>query len=108
MRAKTRRGARFFRRKRPQSRGQIFLIIYNARTPEESTEMGIFSTSQWTMPANSSVNLNINTVHVDTAQEVYRGSLGSLVLAPLLIPEPRSAGVMLMALGGLTPRRRRR
>ena len=71
--------------------------------------MGIFSANQWTMPANSSVNLNINTVHVDTAQEVYRGILGQgFLMLGGVIPEPGSAGFMLMALGGLTPRRRRR
>ena len=88
---------------------QIFLLIYNAPTPETSTEMGIFSASQWTMPANSFVSIHINTVHVDTVQEVYRGILGQdFLMLGGVIPEPGSAGFMLMALGGLTLRRRRR
>ena len=90
------------------SRGtRLFLLIYDSKTAP--TELGVFSATNWNVPASTLVNTaNLTLTGVDTAGEVYRGSLGSLVLSPLVpIPEPSTGLLGLLAGLGLIARRRR-
>ena len=86
---------------------QLFLLIYNATTTGAATELGIFSSDDatWKMPSDDLADATLNTVFVNTPGEVYRGSLGSLRLAPL-IPEP-STSILAFGAGALALRRRR-
>jgi hypothetical protein len=87
---------------------RIFLLAYSggdaALGIEE--EFGVFSADTWVMPADSGLNLQLNTTAVDTEGEIYRGSFGSLRLAGF-IPEPSSALSVILAVAGISLRRRR-
>jgi len=89
---------------------RLFLLIYDSQ--QNPTELGIFSATNWLVPASSLVNTaNLTLTGVDVnvdgaTDEVFRGNLaGALILAP--IPEP-SAGLLAMAASlGLMLRRKR-
>ena len=86
---------------------RIFLLAYEGQSLAAATELGIFSASTWTIPAAAAVNTaSFTLTQVNDAAEVYRGSLGSLVLAPI-VPEPSTTLVTLLAGLGLISRRRR-
>lgn len=86
---------------------RIFLLAYNGSSLSNATELGIFSASTWTLPASASLNtLSMTLTQVDQASEVYRGSIGSLVLAPV-VPESSTSALALLAGLGLMSRRRR-
>ena len=90
---------------------RLFMIVGNGPTPELSTEFGIFSATTWLMPTLTTGAMVLNTVQVDSTEEVYRGLLSgsgnafSLHLTPV-IPEPGAAALALAA-GTLLAGRRR-
>jgi hypothetical protein len=87
---------------------RLYVLIYDNADISLATELGIFSATSWTMPANNLSNLTMNTVDVNTPAELIRGRSGSLILAGFpVIPEP-STGIMALIAGlGLISRRRR-
>lgn len=86
---------------------RIFLVAYNGGSLESATDMGIFSASTWTLSTSAAVNtLSMSLTQVDLSTEVYRGALGSLVMAPI-VPEPSTSLMALFAGMGLIARRRR-
>jgi len=86
---------------------RLFILVYDAATPWMSTELGIFSAINWRMPNNPIQSMILSTVDVNTPDEVFRGQLGSLHLAPLNLPEPACAVYTLSLLAGGLIRRRR-
>jgi len=86
---------------------RLYLLIYDQKV--NPTELGIFSATNWTVPTSTLVNTaNLTLTGVDTAGEVFRGTLGSLVLAPItVVPEPTTSVMALLAGLGLISRRRR-
>jgi hypothetical protein len=84
---------------------RIFLLVYNAPIATAS-QLGIFSSTAWTMPADNLINPALNTVDVDAAAEVYRGSLNGSELRLAVIPEP-SATLLALVGAGFALRRRR-
>ncbi len=90
---------------------RLFMIVGDGPTPEMSTEFGIFSATTWLMPAVPMNSMVLNTVQVDTTEEVYRGMLSgggnafALHLTPV-IPEP-GVSALAVAAGALLARRRR-
>ena len=86
---------------------RIFMFAYAGTSLETASDLGIYSASTWALPASAAVNtLSMALTQVDLATEVYRGSLGSLVLAPI-VPEPSSSLMALIAGLGMIARRRR-
>lgn len=94
---------------------RLFLLAYNTEDPSQATELGIFSGSsstagQWYVPTTAATSVALNLGLVDsvaaTGLEVFRGRIGSLVLAPI-VPEPSTGLLALIAGCGLMARRRR-
>lgn len=87
---------------------RLFMILLNQESTTQtlSTEFGLFSATNWLIPATGSANITLSLKDVDTAGEVFQGGLGSLVLAPT-IPEASSTALALLAGLGLMSRRRR-
>ncbi len=93
---------------------RLFLVIYNNADPALATELGIYSAATgagptgtaWAVPTNTSTVTSMVLSGIDDPTEVFRGSLGSLVLAPI-VPEPTVAMSGLLAVGLLLGRRRR-
>jgi hypothetical protein len=87
---------------------RIFMLVYsdNNSTLAFGEEFGVFSADNWLMPSDGGLNLSLNTTDVDTAGEVFRGTFGSLKLAPI-VPEPATGAMALLAGLGLLARRRR-
>lgn len=71
-------------------------------------QFGIFSADNWLMPADSGLNLQLNSNDVNLATEFYRGTSGSLRLSGFaVVPEASSSTLALLAGLGLIARRRR-
>ncbi len=90
---------------------RIFIIAYNTEDYTRATEIGIFSgtsstVGQWYVPTTTATSVTSNLGFIDNVgtTEVFRGSLGSLALAP--VPEPTASILALGALGFLWRRRR--
>jgi hypothetical protein len=90
---------------------RLFVLAYDSNS-ENYNEAGVFSADTWRIPggvgmtASTSTSITLVLSQVDTALEVFRGSLGSLVLAPV-VPEPTTGVMALLAGLGLISRRRR-
>ena len=86
---------------------RLFLMVWDT-APGSATELGVFSAdaAAWRMTASASGANILNTTNVDTPAEIYRGSSGSLVLAPI-VPEPSTGVMALLVAAGLISRRRR-
>lgn len=88
---------------------RIYMLVYSDGADTIlglGEEFGVFSSDVWVMPADSGLNLQLNATAVDLTGEIFRGSSGSLRLAPF-IPEPSGALLSLLAGLGLVARRRR-
>lgn len=85
---------------------RIFMLIYNNADPNLATEFGVFSADTWLMPSDNLSNPTFTTVDVNSTTEVFKGSLGSLVLSAF-VPEPSTSMMALLAGLGLVARRRR-
>lgn len=82
---------------------KLFLFVVNqADFAGSPTEWGIYSASTWIIPATGEADLTLSFKEIDTIEEIFRGTLGSLGTA---IPEP---SVSLFALGTLALGCRRR
>ncbi len=83
---------------------KLFLFTTNSQdfstTP---TEWGLFSATSWIVPTVGDADVTLAFKEVDTAGEVFHGSLGSLRTAP--VPE---ASTLVFALAALVPLNRRR
>jgi hypothetical protein len=86
---------------------QLFVLVYDKATLETATELAIFSANDngWRMPSDNLASITLNTTLVDTPGEIYRGTSGSIRLAP--IPEP-SASLLALGAAAVGFRRRRR
>jgi len=86
---------------------RIYLLVYSDTnsTLTQSEQFGVFSSDVWLMPSDGGSNLQLNTTDIDSAAEVFRGTFGSLRLAP--IPEPTSGALALVVGLGMLSRRRR-
>lgn len=84
---------------------RIFMLVYSDlnSTLNVGEEFGVFSSSNWLVDTDNSAASVIFTTDVD-ASEVFRGSVGSLRLAP--VPEPTTSVFTAGALA-LAFRRRR-
>ncbi len=87
---------------------RLYMILLNQADTVVglSTELGVFSATNWTVPATGTANMLLGLKDVDTNGEVFYGSLGSLNLNAV-IPEPSVSGMALLAGFGLISRRRR-
>jgi len=86
---------------------KIFMLAMNATDLASASDLGIYSATTWTLPASTLVNAaNLSLSVIDTAPEVFRGSIGSLILGPI-VPEPSTGLLALIAGCGLISRRRR-
>jgi hypothetical protein len=85
---------------------RIFMLVYSDlnSTLSDGEELGVFSSSDWLIDIDSSTPTPLFTTDVD-AGEIFRGSLGSLRLAPVGVPEPSAT---LLALGVVAMKLRRR
>jgi hypothetical protein len=88
---------------------RIFVLAYDGVSLESASFLGIYSASTWTISTSAAVNtLSLTLTQADIAAEVYRGSIGSLILAPVgVIPEPSTSLMALLAGVGMMARRRR-
>jgi hypothetical protein len=87
---------------------RMFLLVYDAPTSAEATQLGIFSATNWTVPTTTSSIMSMTLNSIDSQAEVFRGKLGSLILAPINpVPEASSSALALLAGLGLMSRRRR-
>jgi hypothetical protein len=83
---------------------KIFLIATNGQDFSVApSEWGIFSGTEWVVPAIGDADLTAAFKEVDTPGEVFRGSLGSLRTAA--VPEP---SISFLALGAMIWIKRRR
>jgi hypothetical protein len=89
---------------------RLYLIVYSDFNSvlAEGDQIGVFSADTWLMPSDNSLNLSLNTTEVNTAGEVFRGSIGSLVLAAPFAAIPEPAFASLLVFGTLLGFRRRR
>ncbi len=85
---------------------RIFLLVYNT-SAATATELGIFSSTAWIMPADNLTNPTLNTVDVDEVAEVFRGSFNGSELRLAVIPEPSAALLAFVGAGFILLRRRR-
>ncbi len=99
---------------------RIFLLVYsdNNAVLNDGEQFGVFSADTWLINSDGSLPLQLNTIGVNTASEVYRGTytgngnengnVGTLRLALVgVVPEPTTAAMGLLAGLGLMARRRR-
>jgi len=90
---------------------RIFLLVYSdadatlSASPTE--QFGVFSADSWLMPSDGGLNPILNTIDVDTAGEVFRGTFGSLKMNFVNVPEPTTGLLGLLAGLGMVARRRR-
>jgi hypothetical protein len=84
---------------------RLFLLVYGDADANPAAEFGVFSADNWLMPSDPSLPLQLNTVNVDTAAEVFVGTFGSLRLR--MIPEPAAGATVLPAALVMIFRRRR-
>ena len=88
---------------------KVFMFLYNAQSLDTSGagfEYGLYSASNWLIPATGTANAAIQLQHVDTNSEVFYGSLGSLRTA-VPVPEPTAVTFGLAVRGMAWVRRRR-
>jgi hypothetical protein len=86
---------------------RIFVLAYDGLSLSTATDLGIYSASTWTLPTSTILNtLSMSLPQTDVLAEVYRGSIGSLILAPV-VPEPSTSLMALLAGLGMIARRRR-
>jgi hypothetical protein len=88
---------------------KVFMFLYNAQSLDTSGagfEYGLYSASNWLIPATGTANASIQLQHVDTNSEVFYGSLGSLRTA-VPVPEPTAVTFGLAVMGMALVRRRR-
>jgi hypothetical protein len=88
---------------------KVFMFLYNAQSLDTSGagfEYGLYSASNWLIPATGTANAAIQLQHVDTNSEVFYGSLGSLRTA-VPVPEPTAVTFGLAVMGMALVRRRR-
>ena len=85
---------------------KIFAILSDVSTLSSATELGVVSATTWNSPSATSPSMNINLGTVDTQAEIYRGSVGSIVLGGFAVPEPAVSALFL--LGAAVGLRRRR
>ena len=88
---------------------KVFMFLYNSQSLDTSGagfEYGLYSASNWLIPATGTANASIQLQHVDTNSEVFYGSLGSLRTA-VPVPEPTAVTFGLAVMGMALVRRRR-
>ena len=88
---------------------KVFMFLYNSQSLDTSGagfEYGLYSASNWLIPATGTANASIQLQHVDTNSEVFYGSLGSLRTA-VPVPEPTAVTFGLAVIGMALVRRRR-
>ena len=88
---------------------KVFMFLYNSQSLDTSGagfEYGLYSASNWLIPATGAANTSIQLQHVDTNSEVFYGSLGSLRTA-VPVPEPTAVTFGLAVIGLALVRRRR-
>ncbi len=88
---------------------RIYMLVYSDLNSvlNSGEDFGVFSAENWLMPESNLSPLNLNTQDVNLASEIFRGSLGSLRLAPVGVPEPTTMTFGALAALGLLARRRR-
>lgn len=86
---------------------RIFMLVYSDlnSTLTNGEEFGVFSSTNWLIDSDNSAASVLLTTDVD-ASEIFRGSVGSLRLAPVGVPEPTSS-IFLLSLVASSLRRRR-
>lgn len=86
---------------------RIFMLVYSDTnsTLTDGEEFGVFSATNWLIDSDNSAASVLLTTDVD-ASEIFRGSVGSLRLAPVGIPEP-SSSIFLLSVIALSSLRRR-
>jgi hypothetical protein len=87
---------------------RMFLLVFDDPTVAGAAELGVFSAEDagWTL-SPTAVNLALATAQLNLPTEAFRGAIGSLVLAPLVvIPEPATGLLGLLAFGLIARRRR--
>ena len=84
----------------------LFLVNQSEFVGGANMEWGIFSATDWLIPTGTNnANLALEIKNIDTAAEVFHGSLGSLKTAP--VPES-SSSVLAMTVAAIGLFRRRR
>ena len=87
---------------------RLFVLVYDGADFAGSSELAVFSAdgaATWLMPTANASSTTLNTTLIDTELEIFRGSQGSIRLAPI-IPEPSSSLLGLIGLGLIARRRR--
>ncbi|MES2466927.1 MAG: hypothetical protein V4675_06475 [Verrucomicrobiota bacterium] len=88
---------------------KVFMFLYNSQSLDTSGtgfEYGLYSASNWLIPAAGTADASIQLQHADTSSEVFYGSLGSLRTA-VPVPEPTAVTFGIAVIGMALVRRRR-
>ena len=88
---------------------RIFILAYDTENFNDAAQIGIYSglsatSGQWYIPTTNVTTATLNLSFIDSSAEVFRGSIGSLVLAP--VPEPSSLTLVAAVLAFGLHRRR--
>ncbi len=84
---------------------KVFAILADSGAYASANEMGVISATTWNSPGGTSPSMNINLGTVDSQAEIFRGTVGSIVLGNF-VPEPSVSALFL--LGAAVGLRRRR
>jgi hypothetical protein len=84
---------------------KLFAILADNAAVASSTQLAVVSGATWNSPGSASPSMNVVFGSVDTAGEVYRGSVGSIVYGAF-VPEPTTSALFLI--GAAVGLRRRR